>query len=63
MAESNEAAELEAQLTALMKRHELDLIKEIGSGLAELRGRLPAPFSPGMLVAEEFIQKMRERQP
>lgn len=63
MADPTEAALVEAQLTVVMKQQELALLSELESGLSKLRDSLPATFRPGLLVAVEFCQKMRERQP
>lgn len=62
MAESNQAAELEAQLTAMMKKHERDVIGVTEKALRELRERLPAEFTPGLLAAEEYCRGMVEMQ-
>lgn len=59
MAESTEAAEVEAQLTIVMKQHELDLINVIETRMSELRAISPATFHPGLLMAEEFCRSLR----
>lgn len=53
----------EEVVTAKLKAYELALLAEFESGLANLRASLPPHYTPGMLMAEEFCRKMRERQP
>lgn len=53
----------EEAATAELKAYELALLAEFESGLAKLRASLPPHYIPGMLMAEEFCRKMRERQP
>ena len=54
---------LAAETEALLKRSELDLLNVIEKGLVELRGQVSGVYTPGLLLAEEYLQKMRERQP
>ena len=35
----------------------------IESGLRKLRARIGPEYTPGLILAEEFCQGMRERQP
>ena len=51
------------QTEALLKRSELDLLNVIEKGLRELRGQVGEMHTPGLLLAEKFIQDLREAQP
>lgn len=63
MAESNQAAEVEAQMQVVMKQHELALIKVIETRMSDLRAISPATFHPGLLMAEEFCRSLRKAYP
>lgn len=47
----------------LLKRSELEVLDMAEKGLRQLREQAGGIYTPGLLLAEEFLQKMRKAQP